>query len=128
MTQHVCMDREWQFGLPPGALDQPAESGAVERRAALIDEDVCRPGLLLLLQPAQRPQFGAVERMRRRRAALLAGNVQRGAPEIEVLPPQLTYLGGSETVPVGDKDHGGVPVTMSIALGGLDQLVDFSGG
>jgi hypothetical protein len=29
---------------------------------------------------------------------------------------------------VGDEDHGGIPVTMSVAFGGLDQLVDFSGG
>jgi hypothetical protein len=25
---------------------------------------------------------------------------------------------------VGDEDHGGIPVTMSVAFGGLDQLVD----
>ena len=62
MAQHVRVDRERQFGLPTGTLDQPIETGAIERRAALIDEDVCRPELLLLLQPAQRPQFSAVER------------------------------------------------------------------
>ena len=110
------------------AVDQPAESGAVERRAALIDEDVCRPGLLLLLQPPQRPQFSAVERVRRRRAALLAEDVQRSAPEIEVFPARFAYFRGTEAMTVGDEDHGGVPVTMSIAFGGLDQLVDFSGG
>jgi hypothetical protein len=64
------------------------ETGAIERRAALIDEDVCRPRLLLLLQPAQRPQFSTVERMSRRRAILFAANVQCGAPEIEVFPAQ----------------------------------------
>jgi hypothetical protein len=28
---------------------------------------------------------------------------------------------------VGDEDHGGIPVTMSVAFSGLDQPVDFSG-
>jgi hypothetical protein len=28
---------------------------------------------------------------------------------------------------VGDEDHGGIPVTMPVAFGRLDQLVDFSG-
>jgi hypothetical protein len=121
----MCVDRERQFGLPTGTLDQPIETGAIERCAALIDEDVCRSGLLLLLRPAQCPQFGAVERMCRWRAALLAGDVQRGTPEIEVFPAQFAYFRGPEAMTVGDEDHGGIPVTMSVAFGGLDQLVDF---
>jgi hypothetical protein len=74
------------------------ETGAVKRRAALVDEDVCRSGLLLLLQPAQRPQFGAVERMRRGRSALLAGDVQCGAPEIEVFPAQFANFRGPKAM------------------------------
>jgi hypothetical protein len=29
---------------------------------------------------------------------------------------------------VGDEDQGGIPVTMPVAFGGFDQLVDFGGG
>jgi hypothetical protein len=37
-------------------------------------------------------------------------------------------LGRSQTVAEGDKDHGGIPVTPAIGLGGIDQPIDLDAG
>jgi hypothetical protein len=41
-----------------------------------------------------------------------------------LIPTQVYKLGRPQTVAEGDKDHGGIPVTPAIGLGGIDQPVD----
>ena len=40
------------------------------------------------------------------------------------LPLQATHLAGSEAVPEGGQDHGGVALAPAVASGGLDELID----
>ena len=41
---------------------------------------------------------------------------------------QVNKLGRPQTVAEGDKDHGGIPVTPAIGLGGIDQPIDLGAG
>ena len=54
--------------------------------------------------------------------------VQHGVAEIDLIPTQVYELGRPQTVAEGDKDHGGVPVTPAIGLGGTDQPIDLGAG
>ena len=66
--------------------------------------------------------------MRCRLAVLFAGDIHRGSMEIDRVPSEFAYLGSPEAMPVGDEDHGGVPVAIAIGLGGIDQLLDLGLG
>ena len=63
-----------------------------------------------------------------RRALLGPADVQDGLGEIDLIPTQVDKLGRPRTVPEGDKDHGGIPVTPAIDLGGTDQPIDLGAG
>jgi hypothetical protein len=41
---------------------------------------------------------------------------------------QVHKLGGAQAVPIGDKNHQRVAVTVPIPLGGADQALDFGFG
>ena len=69
-----------------------------------------------------------VTRSPRRRAFLGPTNVQDGVGEIDLIPTQVYKLGRPQTVAEGDKDHGGVPVTPAIGLGGTNQPIDLGAG
>jgi hypothetical protein len=62
MAKHVGVDHEGHAGPLAEALDQGMEALRRHRRATLRDEHV-RARRLSALQPAQRPQFVALERM-----------------------------------------------------------------
>ena len=48
--------------------------------------------------------------------------------EIDLIPTQVYKLGRPQTVAEGDKDHGGIPVTPAVGLGGIDQPIDLGAG
>ena len=54
--------------------------------------------------------------------------VQHGVGEIDLIPTQIHKLGRPQAVAEGDKDHGGIPVTPTIGLGGTDQPIDLGAG
>jgi hypothetical protein len=54
--------------------------------------------------------------------------VQDAGVKIDLVPPQRDQLARSQAVPVGDQDHRGVPVSVPIAPGGRDQLLDLGFG
>ena len=59
------------------------------------------------------------------RGALLdPADVQRGGPEVHLIPPQVRQLGRPQAVPVGHQDHRGVPVAPAVSRGGLHQPLD----
>ena len=58
------------------------------------------------------------------RALLGPADVQDGVAEIDLIPAQVDKLGRPQAVAEGDKDHGGIPVTPAIGLGGIDQPID----
>ena len=59
-----------------------------------------------------------------RRALLDPAHVQRGRSEVHLIPPQVHQFGGPQAVPVGHKDHRGVPVAPAVSRGGFHQPLD----
>jgi hypothetical protein len=51
-------------------------------------------------------------------------DVQRGRPEVQLIPAHVHQLGDPEAVAVGHEDHGGVPVAVAVALGRVHELLD----
>jgi hypothetical protein len=47
--------------------------------------------------------------------------VEHRPVEIDLVPTQVADLGGPKAMPEGDQDHGGVALTVAVALGGIDQ-------
>jgi hypothetical protein len=48
--------------------------------------------------------------------------------EVALVPAQVHQFGSPQAVPVGHQDHGGVPVTVPVALGCLGQADDLGFG
>jgi hypothetical protein len=46
------------------------------------------------------------------------------AAEVDLVPTQVAGLRGTQAVPLGQEDHGGVAVTVAVAPGSLDQGFD----
>ena len=65
VPQHVRMHRETETGGNAKPRDHLAKARGRERRTALGREDERRRRLLLALEPAQRPQLAAGQRMNR---------------------------------------------------------------
>ena len=57
-------------------------------------------------------------------ALLHSTDVQRGCPEVHLLPAQVHQFGGPQAMPVGHKDHRGVAVTPTVSLGGIHKPLD----
>src|ERR1019366_10676387 len=66
--------------------------------------------------------------MRARLSILHSADMQRGRFPVDLLPPKVCDLRRSQPMPVGTQEHSGVPVTISVALCGLDQFFDLSFG
>ena len=49
--------------------------------------------------------------------------VQDGVGEIDLIPTQVDKLGRPQAVAEGHKDHGGIPVTPAIGLGGIEPCL-----
>jgi hypothetical protein len=65
--------------------------------------------------------------MRARGAVLDPADMEHAAFEIDLIPTKVADLGRPQPVPEGEQDHGGVAVTVPVALGRLDQLPDLVG-
>ena len=128
VSQHVGVSRKAQLGLDTSALHHARKACRRERRPPLAGEHERRLGILLPLQLAQGPHFIADNGMGGRRALLGPAYVQDGVGEIDLIPTQVYKLGRPQTVAEGDKDHGGIPVTPAIGLGGIDQPIDLGAG
>jgi hypothetical protein len=55
------------------------------------------------------------------RSILCPPDVEHRTVEVDLVPTQIADLGRPQTVTVGQQDHGGVAMTVAIALGGLEQ-------
>jgi hypothetical protein len=62
-------------------------------------------------------------------AALLdPADVQGGRGEVDLVPAQVGQFARPQAVPIGHQDHGGVPVSPSVCLGGPEQALDLGLG
>jgi hypothetical protein len=59
MPEHVGVGLDLQAGTPGGRRNDAREAGRGERATALASKDKRRLGLLLSLEPAERPQLVA---------------------------------------------------------------------
>jgi hypothetical protein len=66
--------------------------------------------------------------MRVRRALLDPADMQRGGPEVHLLPSQVYQFGRAKTVAVGHEDHRGVPVPPAALPGRIHQPPDLGLG
>jgi hypothetical protein len=71
---------------------------------------------LLALQPAQRPQLVALERMDARRPTLAAADVEPARGKLDLVPLQIAHFGSPEAMTVRDQDHGGIAMAVSAAF------------
>ena len=62
--------------------------------------------------------------MRTGRALFDPADVQRGGGEVDLIPAQVRKFAGPQAVAIGHKDHRGVSVAPSVALGGPKQAFD----
>ena len=58
------------------------------------------------------------------RALLDPADVQRGRRELHLIPAEVHKLGSPKAVPVGHKDHRGVPMPPAVLPGGVHQPLD----
>src|SRR5262249_12384778 len=66
--------------------------------------------------------------MRGRSALFDSADVQDGVFEVDLLPAQVHQLGGPQTMPEGQQDHGGVAMAPAVVSGGLNQPLDLALG
>src|SRR5262249_24068889 len=61
-------------------------------------------------------------------ALLNPADVQHGVFEVDLLPAQVHQLGGPQTMPEGQQDHGGVAMAPAVVPGSLNQPLDLALG
>src|SRR5262245_66176819 len=108
--------------------DHLAEACRGERRSPLRGEDDGRNGLLLALELAQGSQLTAGNGMDSRRTILGSIDVQSTVTEVDRIPTQGHKLACPQAMPIGDQDHGGVAVTVTVVGGGFDQAYGLGAG
>ena len=50
--------------------------------------------------------------------------MQLAGPEVDVIPPQSHELTGAQSMPIGQQDGSGVPMTPAVAARGIHELLD----
>jgi len=69
------------------------------------------------------------DRMHAGNAVLDAVNVEAALGQFDLLPLQVAHLRGPQTVPIGDQDHGRIPMPIAAMLAGaVHQPVDLALG
>src|SRR5262249_43768704 len=67
-------------------------------------------------------------RMGARGTLLDPADVERSGPELYLLPPQVRQFGSPQAMPIGHKDHRGVPVAPTVSFGRPHQPLDLGFG
>jgi len=124
MPQHVRMRLEAEPCLCARTLDHPGEACGGEGGAALRREHKGRLRLLLPLQPSKHAKLVPDDRVGAGAALLDPANVQGGRSEVHLIPPKVCQLACPQAMTVGNKDHGGVPMSPAVAPGGPEQPFD----
>ena len=108
--------------------DHLAESRRREWCTAFAREDEWRGRVLLALEPAQRPQLAAGQRVDGLRAALEPAHMEAAMGKIDGVPAQRDQLARPQAMAVGDQDHGGVAVAIAVLASCRDQPIDLGIG
>src|ERR1019366_6371265 len=127
MAQHVRVNLERKARFPSCAFDEPIKAISREWSTTFAHKHE-RRFWSFPLKLAQRSQLIATNRMRARLPALHSADMKRCRVPVELLPTQVANFRSTQAVPIGNQDHGRVPVTVSIVLCGLDKLFNLSFG
>jgi hypothetical protein len=93
VPQHVGVRLEGKLRLRPCPLHHAGKARRGEGVSTLRNEYMRGLGLLSALQPPQGQQFVPEDRMGARRALLGPADVERGCPEVHLLPSQVYQFG-----------------------------------
>src|SRR5262245_56985208 len=113
MAKHVRVDGEWHLGGLPEALDEPVETDGTDWPPALGNEYV-GVSRVIAAQLAQRPHLVTSDWVHTGDPVLDPVNVQAALGQFDLLPSQVAHLGGSQTVAIGDQDHGRVATRLKL--------------
>lgn len=108
-------------------FDHAVEASRCERAAALGSEYPLALRFLFPLEPAECPQFIAVDRMRASNASLSTADVKRGTVEVHVCPLQVAQFRRAQAVLVAQQDHSRVAVPPSVLGRCGSQALNFLG-
>jgi len=126
VPEHVRVRLEAEPRLSSRPLNHAGETCGRKRRTAFRGEYEGRLGLLLALKPPQGAQLVTNDGVGAWGAAFDPADMQRGRPEVHLVPPQVYKLRSTEAVPIGHKDHSDVPVPPAVLPGGTRQPLDLS--
>ena len=110
MPQDMRMDAAKADSLG-GAPQHLEEAARAHRRFALGYED--ERSWLFLAHAAQRSDLDAGERMRAALTAFQAMDVDPSDLQVDLIPAQRHELADAQAVPIGQEDHGRVPVPVA---------------
>src|SRR5262245_7024393 len=123
VAQHMAADLEREARRLASARNHALVTCHAQGRQALGGEHV-KPRLPLPLQAAQGAEFAPTNRVDTRAPALGAAHMQLAGAEIDIVPAQGDKLASAQPVAVGEQDRGGVPMTPTVAIGGVHELLD----
>src|SRR5215831_10121727 len=123
VAQHMAADLKREARRLASAHNHALVTSHAQGCQALRGEHVA-PGLPLPLQAAQGAELAPTDRVDARLPALGAAHMQLASPEIDIVPAQGDKLAGAQPVAVGEQDRGCVPMTPTVAAGGVHELVD----
>jgi hypothetical protein len=105
-------------GMParsPRRADERVEAFGRHRSTPLGRKHM-RPWRLLALKAAQGAELVPLDGMHARRSSLGPADVETACRQLDLVPLQIADLHGTQAVPVGDQDHGGVTVPVPARL------------
>jgi hypothetical protein len=125
MPEHMGMDGHPQLSCLTSAGYQLSKGGGGHWGLPFGDEHI-RGLWVIPPKVAQRPKFGAAQGLGARQAVLAPARMQQSLMQVHLLAPQGHQVRHTQPVPIGQQDHGGIPVAMaSQVFGGSHQPVDF---
>jgi hypothetical protein len=125
------MDRERQSGGLASPFDHASNAHPAEGLTALIDEDIGAIRSISLLLPVKQLKtvhLVPLKVMNAIRAALEPADDDRAFRQVDVIPTEIASLWHAQTMPVNHQTDQPVPMAVSVALEGGQQLVRFGFG
>ena len=104
--------------MPISPAERFEEAVGGHWRASLAHEDMAQPSRLIAPQLAQCTDFDAAQRLYAVVTALAADYLQSAGFKVDLAPLQRHKLRNSQSVTIGNQDHGGVAMAIAPSLAG----------
>src|SRR5262249_13139037 len=123
VAQHMAADLEREARRLTSARNHALVTCHAQGRQTLGAEHV-EPQLPLPLQASHGAELAPTDRVDAGRPALGAAHMQLAGAEIDIVPSQGDKLAGAQPVAVGEQDRSCVPMTPTVAAGGVHEFLD----